>query len=211
MVRSKRVWPVAVLLLGGCLSDPTVDGATLVLCGDSTMATYAFQDGMVGWGQTLARNLRKGTAVFNHAIPGATAESFVREGLPGALAAGADIALIQFGHNLNDSLREATFLDSIVAAFRARRTRPILVTPMRDRRDVVGSPALDAGIRQAGERLGCPVVPLDSLSHAAWAKAGTDSLEVFFYDQIHLTGAGAARISAMVAAWISPLEPELRP
>ncbi len=183
----------------------------MVLCGDSTMSHYAAEGGIVGWGEVLHGFLDPDAALFDLAIPGATAESFLREGLPGALAANADIAIVQFGHNGNDSLREARAVDSMVSAFRARRTRTILVTPMESRDGIAGAGTLAAGIRQAGARLDLPVVPLDSLSHLAWAAAGPDSMELFFHDHVHLTGAGALRIAALAAEWIARFEPELRP
>ncbi len=208
---ARRAGAWFALALAGCVSDRGGDGFRVVLCGDSTMASYATESGIVGWGEVFHRFLDPDAVVFDRAVPGATAESFLREGLPGALAANADVAVVQFGHNGNDSLREARALDSLVAAFRSRRMRTILVTPMESRDGVAGFGALAAGIRQAGARLDCPVVPLDSLSHLAWSGAGPDSLDMFFRDHIHLTGAGAMRIAALAAGWIVRLEPELRP
>lgn len=206
---SVRIVGVA-LVFSGCATDPG-GGLRVVLCGDSTMSPYATESGIVGWGEVLSGFLDPGAVLFNHAVSGATAESFLREGLSGALAANADIAVIQFGHNENDSLREARAVDSLVSAFRARRTRAILVTPMESRDGSAGFGNLAAGIRQAGDRLDLPVVPLDSLSHLAWSAAGPDSTRLFFYDHIHLNGAGATRIAALVAGWILRLEPELQP
>ncbi|HQF55549.1 MAG TPA: hypothetical protein PK208_10565, partial [Fibrobacteria bacterium] len=86
-----------VLALAGCATDPG-GGLRVVLCGDSTMSHYAAEGGIVGWGEVLHGFLDPDAALFDLAIPGATAESFLREGLPGALAATADIAIVQFGH-----------------------------------------------------------------------------------------------------------------
>lgn len=57
---------------------------------------------MSGWGAALERRLRPGDQVVNFAKGGATTQSFIVEGLWGALlteARSGDVAIIQFGHN----------------------------------------------------------------------------------------------------------------
>jgi hypothetical protein len=85
----------------------------------------------------------------------------------------------------------------------------VFVTPMVARDGEQLYPQLDAGIRQAASRLGCPVILLDSSSRLNWRRTGSDSLSSFFVDYIHLTGLGALRVASLVARDLVALEPEL--
>lgn len=199
----------AVLGLSGCIVSPS--GPRVVLCGDSTQAAYASTGGKVGWGEVLYRELASDVSVLDLGIPGATAASFREEMLSQAVAAHAQVALVQFGHNYGDSLEEARAVDSIVVALRRGGSRVILVTPMASRSGAMSWPSLDSGMHAAARRLDCPLVPLDSLSRADWQQAGADSLGLLFVDSIHLTAAGAIRVAHRVAQCLRPLDPELFP
>jgi hypothetical protein len=175
------------------------------------MASYSTMGGVVGWGEVLHLSLNSDASVFDLAIPGANAQSFLKEGLPGALATHPDLALVQFGHNPGDSLAETNALDSIAHAFLRFGAKVVFVTPMTARDGVQLHPLLDSGIRQAAARLGCPVILLDSSSLRTWNGTDSDSLPLFFVDFIHLTGLGALRIAPLVARDLVAIEPELSP
>src|SRR5450756_1783808 len=74
-----------------------------LLAGDSTVAACPPQEHpMSGWGAALERRLRPEDVVVNFAKGGATTQSFIAEGLWGALLAQArpgDVAVIQSGNN----------------------------------------------------------------------------------------------------------------
>lgn len=199
-----------LLILSGCIASSD-RGPRLVLCGDSTMADYSRTGGVVGWGEVLHLSLNRSASILDLAIPGANAQSFLKEGLPSALATHPDVALVQFGHNAGDSLAEAKALDSIAGAFRRFGAKVVFVAPMTARSGVQLQPQLDSGIRQAATRLGCPIIRLDSSSRRIWQQTGSDSLPLFFVDVIHLTGLGALRIAPLVARDLVAIEPELSP
>lgn len=196
--------------LAGCISSSSVR-PKLVLCGDSTMARYATSERIVGWGEVLDRLVSRDAIITDLAIPGATARSFLEDAFPSALSTHADVALIQFGHNRNDSADEASALDSIARAFKRFGTRTIFVTPMTARNGGQLCPNLNAGIRDAARRNDRPLIPLDQLSLSAWNAAGPDSVSVYFIDPIHLSAPGAFWIARLVAENLIELEPELSP
>jgi lysophospholipase L1-like esterase len=171
----------------------------LVICGDSTAARYRNYDGIVGWGEAIPDWINSGTRVVDLAVPGTNASDCLRDVLPDALRLEPDYALVQFGHNANDSTREARAIDSLVAAFRRVGTKIVLITPMETRGLRQRHVDLDSGMRASAERLEVPLVKLDSLSHARWISAGPDSLAGFFVDSIHTRAAGAEVVARMIA------------
>jgi lysophospholipase L1-like esterase len=202
---------IALLLLSGCIIDSGSGGLRVVLCGDSTMARYAGEGTVVGWGEVLPKYLNKSTAVFNHGIPGSTAKSFLNEAMEHAIASHSDIAIIQFGHNNGEIAEESQALDTLLDQFQANGTSVILVTPMESRIRSLLYPALDSVLRNAAARHHVPLVPLDSLSHIAWMRVPDDSIGEYFKDMIHLTGNGADRIASMIVPRLISIEPSLKP
>ena len=197
-----------VFPLLGCILEPE-SGIAIILCGDSTVARYAGQNPVVGWGEALPKYLDEDVSIFNHAVPGSTAESFYENGMTNALMAHADIALVQFGHNYNDSIREAHFLDSITTAFQHEGTEVIFITPMRDREKKLIYPALDQAIRDAAGRHHLPLIPLDSLTGVAWSRAGENGVGAWLQDRIHLTANGADLVAGMVAQALCNMQPKV--
>ena len=198
----------ALLAVSGCVSG-SGSSIVVVLCGDSTMAAYAGKDRLAGWGEALPRVVSPQAVVINRAIPGATAASFVWNGLEGALAIRADVAIVQFGHNPADSAVEAKALAKIAKAFGERGAKTVFVTQMEGRDMSLVSPSQNSGLREVASNSGIPLVPLDSLSHDAWRAAGADSMASYFVDPIHLSPLGAWRVASLVASRLERIVPEL--
>jgi hypothetical protein len=199
------------LTISSCGMECEDEGIRIALCGDSTMANYITQEGYVGWGEVLHTYLSPNASIFNHAVPGANAELFVRERLSTAIKSRPNIAIIQFGHNFGDSIRELQSLDSIAKSFQLNGARVIFITPMVGRELHVLNPPLNSAIRQAALRLKSPIIQLDSLSSTQWRQVGIDSMPLFFRDFIHLSGMGASMISKIIASSLITLEPSLKP
>ena len=114
---------------------------TIHLAGDSTVASAKPDEApLSGWGGCLGRFVS--VPVVNHAVGGATTESFIAEGRWAALLVGVkpgDRVLIQFGHNdQKEPLLDArgAFRDRLsgfVDDVRDRAAEPILLTSVERR------------------------------------------------------------------------------
>jgi lysophospholipase L1-like esterase len=202
---------ILVILLALASCDHISSSWSMVLCGDSTMAAYNGENGYVGWGEFVGVNLSDDLAIYNRALPGASAERFRVSALAGALALRADFALVQFGHNSADSLSESMALDSIIAAFRRAGTQVVLVTPMCNRDNIIRFPKLDGAVRNASSRHNVPLIPLDSLSNQEWSELGESARKNAFFDITHLNVVGASRVAMLVAARLVDIIPEIAP
>ncbi len=206
----RSLFCLAFFLLAGCLTD-SGHHLRLIICGDSIASRYAAESGIVGWGEVIADSLSDQVDVYNHSVPGISAQSFVSGSLSRALAAHADIALVHFGHNYNDSLNEAVALDSMIRSFERNGTRVVLIAPMQTRSNSQHWPVLDGAVHAAARRHAVPLVPLDSLTSAAWTALGTAGTAQLYHDEIHLNADGACRVAGMIASSLISFEPELKP
>ncbi|GIJ61803.1 rhamnogalacturonan acetylesterase [Virgisporangium aurantiacum] len=208
---------------------------TVFVAGDSTAATYATADvPRAGWGQALGVFLRPGTAVQNAALSGASSKSFADLGRLDLILAAirpGDTLLVSFGHNdekIEDPARGTdpwtTFQDYLrryLDGARARRARPVLVTPVERRRFTAdGAPYLSHGeypdaMRALARETRTPLVDLTALSFDLWTTLGTEATKDHFLwldpgespnyptgiaDNTHFQAHGAIEVARLVAA-----------
>ncbi|MEU8612940.1 rhamnogalacturonan acetylesterase [Actinoplanes sp. NPDC048791] len=208
---------------------------TIFVAGDSTAATYALADvPRAGWGQALPLFLRPEIAVVNEALSGASSKSFADLGrLDRILAAirPGDVLLVSFGHNdekVEDPARGTEpwttfqeYLRRYLDGARARRARPVLVTPVERRRFTAeGVPYLSHGeypaaMRALAEDTGTPLIDLTALSFARWGALGPEATKTHFLwldpgvspnypagvaDNTHLQAHGAIEVARLVVA-----------
>jgi lysophospholipase L1-like esterase len=187
------VWSLLIalaLVLSGSL---LLEGPTIFLIGDSTMAEKPLIGNPErGWGMAFPAFLKEGVRVENHAKNGRSTKSFIREGrwdsVLRAIRPG-DYVLIQFGHNdakVTDTNRYAApragyreNLLRFVHEARGKGGTPILLTPVARRRfsdgKVVDSHAeYSAVVKEVGRKEAVPVIDLDSLSMNLLAATGEE-------------------------------------
>lgn len=206
---------------------------TVVLIGDSTVATYQSHHAYQGWGAVLDQFFDDRVHVVNMARGGRSSKSFREEGLwDRARQVDADYVLIQFGHNDNpgkgperetDPAPGGTYRENLrryVEETRAMGAQPILVSPPTRRFFVDGQidpseknvPYAEAVVAVA-EEVDCPVVDLNLLSRDLFNRLGEASSDWIQVeeDRTHFTPAGARRIAATVLRELQQLVPELEP
>ncbi|SNY64386.1 pectinesterase [Paractinoplanes atraurantiacus] len=210
---------------------------TVFVAGDSTAATYATADvPRAGWGQALHVFLRPEMTVENAALSGASSKSFADLGrLDRILAAigPGDVLLVSFAHNdekTEDPARYTepwtTFQDYLrlyLDGARARKARPILVTPVERRRfRADGTPYLSHGeypdsMRALAEATRTPLIDLTASSFALWSALGPEATKDHFLwldpgeepnypdgaaDNTHFQAHGAIEVARLVAAGV---------
>lgn len=173
---------------------------TLHIAGDSTAAQkYADAAPETGWGMALPFFLGRSLTVANHAMNGRSSKSFIDEGRLAALldeVREGDLLLIQFGHNdekTEDPARGTDpyttyqdYLRQYVNGARARRVRPVLLTPVERRRfadDGTAKPshgAYPAAMRALAAEERVPLLDLQALTLARWQELGPDGTQAYF-------------------------------
>ncbi|MFE9818283.1 rhamnogalacturonan acetylesterase [Streptomyces sp. NBC_00236] len=173
---------------------------TLHIAGDSTAAQkYADAAPETGWGMALPFFLGRSLTVANHAMNGRSSKSFIDEGRLAALldeVREGDLLLIQFGHNdekTEDPARGTDpyttyqdYLRQYVNGARARRVRPVLLTPVERRRfadDGTAKPshgAYPAAMRALAAEERVPLLDLQALTLARWQELGPDGTQSYF-------------------------------
>ena len=198
---------------------------TIVLVGDSTVATYPAGSVLQGWGKWIGRYLR--AEVINLAVCGASTKTFLT--MPQwqqALAAKADYLLIQFGHNDSHASDrpESTSADGdyitnlrqMIAQARAAGSTPILVTPMHRRSfEADGSPTQEllpyaSAMQRVAQELNVPLIDLYRRSGEVYASLGDEQSANLTGpgDRTHFTTSGAQLMAALVAAEVTRLGEE---
>jgi lysophospholipase L1-like esterase len=174
---------------------------TIHLAGDSTVAPtdHGATSGhteipLLGWGDELAAFT--GDVVRNHAIGGATTESFRAEGRWEALLAElrpGDTVVIQFGHNdqkePDELAAEGGYTDRLaqfVAEARVNGARPVLATSV-ERRLFDDDGALrwshgpyPAAVRALGHELDVPVLDLTAFTRWLYGWLGREASAALF-------------------------------
>ncbi len=208
---------------------------TIYVAGDSTAATYAVADApRAGWGQALPVFLRPEIRVVNEALSGASSKSFADLGrLDRILAAirPGDLLLVSFGHNdakVADPARYTEpwttfqeYLRRYLDGARARRARPVLVTPVERRRfSADGVPYLSHGeypdaMRALATDTGTPLIDLTASSFALWGELGAEKSKSHFLwldagvapnfpdgvaDNTHFQAHGAIEVARLVVS-----------
>ena len=139
--------PFAALAFGFALLASAFAAPSLHMIGDSTMAEYAADRPVRGWGMAVGPLMVDPAMVKNHAASGRSSKSFIDEGrwakVLATLQAG-DFVIIQFAHNDEkdqDPKRYAAprgaYQDNLrrfVRETRERGATPILATPVARRK-----------------------------------------------------------------------------
>lgn len=207
---------------------------SVVLVGDSTVASYPPSHAYQGWGAALSTLFDDRVRVVNHARGGRSSKSFRDEGRwEAALGQSPDFVLIQFGHNDNPGKgpeRETdpgpggsyrANLHRYVAEARAAGAVPVLVTPTTRRTyteagqgvpDAGNTPYADA-VRSVAEELGVGLVDLNQATVELFDRMGESHSEWMQPqgDRTHFTPAGARRVASLVAERLATAAPELAP
>jgi len=143
-----RITAALALVVLLCSFVSAKDPITVFLAGDSTMAVKrAEKRPEMGWGEFLQQHFDQGKVrVDNHAQNGRSTRTFIAEGRWQAILdklREGDFVFIQFGHN--DSSKEKVDrytspedyranLIRFVSEVRARKSTPVLLTPVMRRR-----------------------------------------------------------------------------
>ena len=186
---------------------------------------------MSGWGAALQARLRSGDVVHNFAKGGATTESFITEGLWGALLAEArpgDVALIQFGHNDQKQpdllAAEGGYRDRLerfVGDLRERDTTVVLCTSVERRlfdgeRLRPSHGPYPSAVRALAAAHQVPLIDLTAFTSWLYEHLGVEGSAALFteMDNTHFHERGAGIVAAFVArslrailGWDDDLEP----
>ena len=207
---------------------------TMVLVGDSTVASYPADSHSQGWGHALPLCFDDRLTIVNLAKGGRSSKSFREEGLwEQVRGSSAHYVLIQFGHNDNpgkgperetDPGPEGDFRENLRRYVKEARdwgAIPVLVTPPPRRHyDAAGQIQQDTGnaryaaaARAVAQELACPLVDLQLRVRETFDRYGESSCDWMqpVGDRTHFTPAGARRIAEIVAAELLREVPELRP
>jgi len=227
-------WRVDSATPDGVVQGPTwtfMTAATVrvVLVGDSTVTDD------IGWGLGFTARLTSHSTVVNLARNGRSSRSFIDEGhWRAAVAQGADVILIQFGHNdmpgkgpereTDPTTTYRAFLARYIDEARAAEAVPVIVTSLTRRNfNAAGKIAsdldayVDAAKAVAADK-GVAVVDLHAASIALLNRLGPKSGEIFgilkddgTLDRTHLSKAGSTAFGALVADELRRVMPALAP
>lgn len=206
---------------------------TILLVGDSTVATYKAGDERQGWGGEMSHCFDDRVHIINHARNGRSSKSFRSEGLwDAAMKIKADYVLIQFGHNDNpgkgperqtDPAPGGDFRENLrryVSEVRGKGSIAILVTPttrrvyakdsLIDRSDA--NIAYAEAIRAVAKEMKVPLLDLNQRTRDLLDRMGEGPSNWMQPegDRTHFTVRGARRIAAIVAEDLQQSLPELR-
>jgi pectinesterase len=206
---------------------------TILVVGDSTVATYKANNERQGWGGELSRCFDDRVQIVNRARNGRSSKSFRAEGLwDEAMRTKADYVLIQFGHNDNpgkgperetNPAPDGDFranLRQYVADVRRKGAKPILVTPttrrvyaksgLIDRADA-NTPYAEA-VQAVAKEMNVPLLDLNRQTRDLFDRMGEGPSNWMQPegDRTHFTRQGARRIAAMACQALQQAVPELK-
>jgi PelA/Pel-15E family pectate lyase len=227
-------WRVDSVTPGGLVQGPTwtfMTAATVRfgLVGDSTVTDD------IGWGLGFRARLTSHSTIVNLALNGRSSRSFIDEGhWRAALTQGADVILIQFGHNdmpgkgpereTDPAITYRTFLARYIDEARAADAVPVIVTSLTRRNfNAAGEITsdldayVDAAKAVAAEK-GAAVVDLHAAGIALLNRLGPKSGENFgilkddgSLDKTHLSKDGSTAFGGLVADELRRVMPALVP
>lgn len=191
----KRIFAVVLF----CMAFSVLEGADILLAGDSTCASYTRKDyPMTGWGQVLHELCRDECKVYNFAMPGTSSRSFINLKYWDKLCAEikkGDYVIIQFGHNDNKNTQNryaeagALYdenLKKFAADVRSRGGYPIFASSIARavfKNGKVFPGALDRyrnAVLDVGKSENVPVVDMLAITSALFNDLGRDGSSVFF-------------------------------
>jgi len=227
-------WRVDSVTPGGLVQGPmwtfmTAATVRFGLVGDSTVTDD------IGWGLGFRARLTSHSTIVNLARNGRSSRSFIDEGhWRAALAQGADVILIQFGHNdmpgkgpereTDPATTYPAFLARYIDEARAANAVPVIVTSLTRRNfNAAGEITsdldayVDAAKAVAAEK-GAAVVDLHAAGIALLNRLGPKSGENFgilkddgSLDKTHLSKDGSNAFGGLVADELRRLMPALAP
>lgn len=213
-------------------ADKRVKPVTVVLVGDSTVASNRDGARYQGWGWSLQPHFGDRAVIKNHAANGRSSKSFRSEGRwAKALEQQPDYVLIQFGHNDNpgkgperetDPSAGGDYRDNLRRYIREAReagATPILVTPTTRRfygddgqidPNEGNVPYAQATLAVARET-GCPVIDLNRLTRELFNRLGEQGSGPLQPrgDRTHFTETGSRRVASIVAAELASKSAQL--
>lgn len=227
-------WRIDTVTPAGLVQGPvwtfmTAATVRFVLVGDSTVTDDS------GWGRGFAARLTSRSTIVNLARNGRSSKSYIDEGHWRAAAAqGADVILIQFGHNdmpgkgpereTDPATTYRARLARYVDEARAAGATPVLVTSLTRRLFTdAGTIASDLGpyadaVKAVAAEKDAPAVDLHAASIALLNRLGPKSGGAFgvlkddgTLDRTHLSPEGSAVFGAIVANELRKTLPALAP
>jgi PelA/Pel-15E family pectate lyase len=227
-------WRVDSVTPGGLVQGPvwtfmTASTVRFVLVGDSTVTDD------IGWGRGFTARLTSRSTIVNMALNGRSSRSFIDEGhWRAALAQGADVILIQFGHNdmpgkgpereTDPATTYRAFLARYIDEARAAEAVPVIVTSLTRRNfNGAGEIASDLGAyvdaaKAVAADKSVAVVDLHAASIALLNRLGPKSGEIFgilkddgTLDKTHLSKDGSTAFGTIVADKLRRVVPALAP
>lgn len=215
----------------------------IFMAGDSTMSIKekkAWPE--TGWGMPFAAFWDSTVTVVNRARNGRSTKTFISEGLWQSILNDlreGDYVIIQFGHN-DESVEKKeryatpdTFkmnLTRFVAETRAKKARPILLTPVSRRKFDKEGKAVEthreysALVREVAKETGVTFIDLDEKSRALYQQFGPENSQWLFLqlqpgehpnypegknDNTHFSELGARLVAQLVLEELRALLPEL--
>ncbi len=207
---------------------PKTGKIVLGLAGDSTVTYNA------GYAAGLRAHCDKQLQIINRSRGGRTTVSFRKDGRwADILKIKPDYVMIQFGHNDNGVMDDATYaknLAQFVDEARAAGIKPILVTPVSRRywqddgtiKDDLGGKV--AAMRRVAEEKKVPLMELHERAVDLYLKVGRKVSEtwglpkadpkdpkVIILDKTHFNAEGSAAMGRVVADELKRVVPELAP
>lgn len=233
---TRRTFLAVFTLLAAASISPLAQAAerplTLVIIGDSTVATYPPDKPNRGWGQYFGEYFGDGVKVVNCAVGGRSSKSFRGELWDKARAERPDIVLIQFGHNDSHAKTEpkatdaATdyreYLRQYIGETRALGATPVLITPMYRRvwkEDGTGTladvlqPYAEA-MKAVGVEKRVPVIDLHTMSRELYLKLGEQGCLALASgpgDRTHFNEKGARAMADLIIGKLPDAAPTLKP
>jgi lysophospholipase L1-like esterase len=231
----------ALLVVSGGVAKRPV---AVHLAGDSTAAAKRPEKRPeAGWGEALPAHFsERRVRVVNHAMNGRSTRTFIEEGRWQALVDSlrpGDWVLVQFGHNDGSKDKVDRYtppddyrrnLERFVAAVRARRAHPVLMTPVRRRRfDAAGTLVDTHGeypelVRAVATEQGVPLLDLHARTAELLTAWGPDSSRRLFLqlpagahanypagieDNTHFSPLGATLVAELVVGELRRRAPRL--
>ncbi len=195
MKRTTIIFFIAVLFIAAT----PVQKLTIWLCGDSTIAnkvTTAYPE--TGWGMPFVYFWDSSVQVKNLAKNGRSTKTFINEQLWQQVIDGAaegDVVLIQFGHNDESKEKKERYtspdefkinLSRFVEEARAKKTIPILLTPVSRRKfDTLGN-VLETHrvytelVKEVALEKNVSYIDLDTKSRALYQQFGKENSALLF-------------------------------
>ena len=234
---------ISLLFVMTCLpSQDRREKITIYLIGDSTMAdkaVTAFPE--TGWGMPFMSMFDTTVVVSNHAMNGRSTRTFISEGrwqtVVNRLRPG-DYVFIQFGHNDESKAKTDRYtspedykknLLKFVAEARAKKAKPILLTPVARRKFEDGMiqeshPEYSPLVGQVAAAERVPFIDLDRLSRQLLESFGEEKSKLLFLhlgpsehpnyptgkeDDTHFNELGARLIAQLVLSEVRKTDGDL--